>query len=809
MDYIQDIRRAGNLPYPNLIRAYATSNQERCFLEPENPSKAAGAGNQHQTAAEGALERSIKFRFGSFGSISHVYRRDRAGQGFHFVIYFRRDRGDIDHGLARSNEDIYECAKMNILRHPLSKDLNNPVYTTREPITHPLVQGLLRLNNYPSIPDAVMSGPMLPRYSLSPGEVQDPSKPGQFSKPKHMQPAALTKVFEIPELCMAIMLELGHRWGDLSNLGRTCQTVMCAINNISTRVDITRGNFLNLEFSDAEINTVNAGATPEALLSGKVMKPPSSQFLVVSNVRYPYEAPEGGEDEPDEFGLPARPKGKSFKLTAERRVIDTYRLLRTIDSRGHQIKILHLHAVPNFDIPLLKKCLERLPNLETLGVYNCELLHFGETIPFLEAVIEHNNKPGNKFVRPDFSPVYYPGLPVGAEGRTGEYGVIPSDQGLIDTRRAIVAALRKVVFLALSNNIDWFTPGTAMRQYLERIPFALGSLRYILEACYNIYYHEQGFYYPFFEEILKRNIQMDNNGPRHEEMCRTLYNDLILAVEGRPMERDKLLALTTSGKHFQLIHCAFCSTSLPAYFFTQKSVNRQADQVECCGCQLTTQLNYQVDNFFREKKGVLRILFKDERITDIGSFLNAKRTATPEELGNPKFDFWLVSVKSKAEVAAARPRDGGDGTGDLILDGRPGPDNDEEAKQVWIWKERVVKAMRYAKASIDQGSATLEKTIADYDREIKYLDDLYFNGRGLRWAADRRKNRDRVDLIYRYIEQEKARCGLAQMQGRHGAKLAANWDDEIKKYREMVWIQAGIIKNKGPRHVYETNGGVY
>ncbi|KAI1483532.1 hypothetical protein K445DRAFT_8253 [Daldinia sp. EC12] len=803
MDYIQDIRRAGNLPYPNLIQDYATSNQERFFLEPEEPQKA-GAGNQHQTVQEGALEKAIQFRYGSFGSISHVYRKSRPGKGFHYLIYFRRDRGDIDHGLARSNEDVYECAKMNILRHPLSNDPNNPVYTTLEPITLPLVKNLLRLNNYPSIPDAVMSGPMLPRYNLTSREAQDGSKPGRFSKPKHAQPAALTKVFEIPELCMGIMREVGYRWGDLSNLGRTCQTIMSAINNVSTRVDITSGNFLNLEFSDSEVNAANAKATPEDLLLGKFMKPPSPQFLVVSNVRHPYKAPKGGEDKPDEFGFPARPKGESFKVAAERRIIDTYRLLRTIDSRGHQIKILHLHAVPNFDVPLLKKCLERLPNLETLGVYNCELLHFGQTIPLLEAVIAHNNKSGNK-VRPDFSPFYYPGLPVGVKGRTGEYGVIPSDQGLIDTRRAIVAVLRKVVHLALTNDIDWFTPGTAMRQYLERIPFALGSLRYILEACYNIHYHEQGFYYPFLQDIIKRDIPFDNNTPRHEEMCRTVYNDLILAVEGKPMEREKLLALTTSGKYFALIHCAVCSTSLPAYFFTQESADRQADQVECCGCQLTTQLDCQVDNFFQEKKGVMHILFKDERITDISTFLNAKRTATSEELNNPKFDFWLVSVKTKAEVEAAKPEGGADV---FILDSRPGPAHDEDAKQVWIWRERVMKAMRYAKHTIDEGAKMLKQNIADCEREVEYLDDMYFNG-NLRYAADRRKNRDKVDVVLRYIEQEKARCGLAQMRGRHGIRLAANWDEEIKKYREMVQIKAGLIQNDGPRHVWESRAGMF
>ncbi|KAG4218996.1 hypothetical protein PC116_g32524, partial [Phytophthora cactorum] len=64
-------------------------------------------------------------------------------------------------------------------------------------------------------------------------------------------------------------------------------------------------------------------------------------------------------------------------------------------------------------------------------------------------------------------------------------------------------------------------------------------------------------------------------------------------------------------------------------------------------------------------------------------------------------------------------------------------------------------------------------------------------------------------VVLRYMEQEKARCGLAQMRGRHGIRLAANWDEEIKKYREMVRIKARLIQNDGPRHMWETRAGMF
>lgn len=57
--------------------------------------------------------------------------------------------------------------------------------------------------------------------------------PGQFSIPKKQQPSALAGVFETPELCTMIVNKIAHRWEDIANLSRTCQTILCGINHVT------------------------------------------------------------------------------------------------------------------------------------------------------------------------------------------------------------------------------------------------------------------------------------------------------------------------------------------------------------------------------------------------------------------------------------------------------------------------------------------------------------------------------------------------------------------------------------------------
>ncbi|KAI0895817.1 hypothetical protein F4806DRAFT_70682 [Annulohypoxylon nitens] len=42
------------------------------------------------------------------------------------------------------------------------------------------------------------------------------------------------------------MSKIAHRWEDMSNLSRTCQTILYAINNVTTHVDIADGDLLNM-----------------------------------------------------------------------------------------------------------------------------------------------------------------------------------------------------------------------------------------------------------------------------------------------------------------------------------------------------------------------------------------------------------------------------------------------------------------------------------------------------------------------------------------------------------------------------------
>ncbi|KAI0149938.1 hypothetical protein F4776DRAFT_672101 [Hypoxylon sp. NC0597] len=802
MDYYQDLRPSGDLPYPNLIRAYAYSNQQGYFMEPTKETGNASNGSLRRTMVEQHLETAIAQRYPTFGGVSHLYKMDRLGKGYHEFVFYRRNRGTVDHGLGRRDEDTFECAKYNILRHPRQNDSNNPNYAAKNPgLVTGMDREMLALTNYPFLSHTVMSAPLLPRCipRLGSQSSQDTVVEGQFLMTTKKQPSALTKIFTTPELCLKILSEIGARWDDLGNLSRTCQMIMFALNEVSTHVDLTKGEFLNLDFPNNDVDEANARATAEDIATnGKFMRPAPAEFLILSNIRGQYLGAEDGEGEPDNQGYPAPPRGRYYRRNAEDRLPDTYRLFSTINVRGSRIRMLHFHSTPYLDVSVLEKCLDELPNLQVLGVHNCELLHFGMTVPLLEAIIARNKKPGASFVRSDFSPFYYYGRQRQDDGRKGEYGVIPSDMGTVDTRRAVTAVLYTAVPLALKNGIDWFTPGTGLRKFLDRLPFSLGSIRYILEALFNLNHFKQGLY----DEARGAkeqapNLDSENDALWNYIMGRTLYNDLVIAVHGKAMDANALDSTMMSRGYFTLVTCAFCEAELPSYFFTEESANRRVDQIQCCGCQLQDLLSQQIDNFFQEKKEVVRSLFNDPNINNVDSYLNAKRVATEAEINNPQFHFWIVAVKTKAEVRKSY-------SGGLVLDGRPSPDHPEHTKEIWVWKDRVVQAMTHAMRYIDGGHQRAQQAIAHCQEGIEELDDLYYNGE-LPSQFDIKQNRNEADKLRCLIDQELARCGSGQMGGRHGTKLAADWDAEITKYRQLVQAMVGVVENQGPYNTVWNN----
>ncbi|KAI4862790.1 hypothetical protein F4820DRAFT_459950 [Hypoxylon rubiginosum] len=773
MDYMGS--SSSGLPYPNLIKEYASGDHQAFFREPVGPRST----NTLRKVPEEPIDELVKEYTPTFGSLSPVYEKEVKNRTLR-LTFFREDRGTIDHGLGRNSEDEYECAKFNVLRHPHPKDDDNPNYSTDSSPVTGLNDAYLKLVNYPNIPGTVMSAPLLPRY----GPLSEPTdrKDGQFRTVKAQQPSAFTRVLETTELCQKLMLEIGHRWGDLSNFTRTCQTVLFAMNKISTRVDLTKSNFLNLDKTDAQIQADRA--------QGHDTISASAVFLILSDIRGEYREAEVGEGDPNRSGDPSCPRGTYDRPSATQRVVHTYLLLKSIHLRGTQMRFLHLHSVPNLDTAVLRRCLGGLPNLEVLGVHNCELLHFGTAREVLDLIIYHNKEPGFKRVRSDFSPYYYTGLPRDHKGHKGEFGVVPSDHEMIETRRAIAAVLFTVVPMAIENNIDWFSPGTGMRQFLERIPFALGTVRYILEAIYSIYR---------FETATMRDLQRKKL-PSHlfnllrDAMRRTLNCDLVLAVEGKSMSTYTLNATMTRGEDFHLVTCGFCAARLPSYFYTTESCGRQPDQIQCSGCQLCLHLENQVDNFFQEKKETLRILFDDERFTGMDQYLNLTRVATNEEIGDSGFPFWSIAAISKEDfLHDLRTGTIGGLPGLPILDERPGPGFPNRYKRVVLWQDQVLKAAAHTHDNIDNGRERILKEIAADREDIRELTSLRARSTGEAIA-----NRDAADNIDRGIDLKMAKCGEAQMGGKHGTNAAANWNREVVRYHQLAGVKAGTLVNNGP-----------
>ncbi len=151
MDYIYDIRPNRDLPYTNLIAQYTAADHAASFREPENPSQKSGSGTREPTSEEQSIEQYIKSRFGSFGSVSHSFRRGSPGE-YYYAVHYRKDRGSLEHGLGRNDEEFYECAKYNTLRHPRAAGCNNPEYGLKKPgdLSEP-DKRMLELNGYPYI----------------------------------------------------------------------------------------------------------------------------------------------------------------------------------------------------------------------------------------------------------------------------------------------------------------------------------------------------------------------------------------------------------------------------------------------------------------------------------------------------------------------------------------------------------------------------------------------------------------------------------------------------------------------------------
>jgi hypothetical protein len=132
---------------------------------------------------------------------------------------------------------------------------------------------------------------------------------------------------------------------------------------------------------------------------------------------------------------------------------------------------MQFHRIPFLTTEILSLLIPKMTGLKILGIYNCQLIHVGETIKLLNIIKTDKLLDRENHISLDFSPNYHLG-PVEEPGNPyslGSYGVT-WDNWNHDTTISVWALVARIVPQARSQGVDFESEHTAFRQWLERSP---------------------------------------------------------------------------------------------------------------------------------------------------------------------------------------------------------------------------------------------------------------------------------------------------------------------------------------------------
>ena len=112
-----------------------------------------------------------------------------------------------------------------------------------------------------------------------------------------------------------------------------------------------------------------------------------------------------------------------------------------------------------------------MKNLRVLGIYQCPLIHVGDTMKLLDIIQTDKPKGKENQILLDFWPNYHVG-PVHEPGNprtVGSYGVT-WDNWNADTRLALWCLISRIIPQARKQDVDFESPQSMFRQWLEKSP---------------------------------------------------------------------------------------------------------------------------------------------------------------------------------------------------------------------------------------------------------------------------------------------------------------------------------------------------
>ncbi|KAI8626663.1 hypothetical protein F5Y19DRAFT_445708 [Xylariaceae sp. FL1651] len=429
---------------------------------------------------------------------------------------------------------------------------------------------------------------------------------------------------------------------------------------------------------------------------------------------------------------------------------------------GYIFTHVRLHGLPWLNMAALKRIIPAMPNLEALTVSQCFLLNFGATKSFVKLINKTNVERADltlPWLEADFIPFYFKGPKYkqgGHGGHVGEYGILPEDNGTFDTTRAVAAHLLKIWALCAKGRQDFFTPGKGFRAFLDMLPWKLYTLPTILKAISNIHDFNEHVHHSAVANLAPRYT----TGAQHRDgddkppvispelkmaMELTLWQDLMVACNGRPMVKTELQDILVVRGALSLDCCRKCDTRMPAYFFQAHILSRRAEYVICHGCQLSTYLKDNIYRLYSQRRDLAKMIFKrDERECSLRHILKkAKPGAIPKRFAGMTDALWHGF---KDEIPA--------------------------------YIEKIHRG-RY-ELDLQRPHLSHDDQIANYDA---------------------RKKLERKELW------EEFQLGLSQRvpELTAGVPMARSWEFNIRQYRADLALQTGDLVNSGPIPVYNAN----
>ncbi|KAI1501189.1 hypothetical protein F5X99DRAFT_428603 [Biscogniauxia marginata] len=771
MDFPCDFYPSGKNPLP-LLKRWVGEEDQQCFhLEPFEPTIEGGAGKE--------LPREENIRppwgFGEFSKVFVYPTSKEPGAYKHLRVFSTNLVGKNRRlNIYRNDETEFELAKYNPLRHPKPKDWNNPNLQGKHNVpVEGLEKAVLDLVNYPRISKCVMDGPL----NFAPKNVELPMAD---------QPPALSAVFSTPELFQLLIGHLWDRWEDLGNLFRTSQFSASCIQNNICHVEFATSTFRGLEHKSKK----------------EKEKLRYSPLLLVSPGRsFYYPTAESLDDNArDSHGFPTHTGGKYGDISFERSVGNWFRCLGAIHEHTRGFTHVMFRGCEWLDMKALRAIVFAIPKLEAISVHQCFLLHFGHTEEFINLLNEVNEtrEPDMPKLRGDFTPMYYRGAK-DPRYRTGEYGVIPNDEGHIDTRRAVVARLCRISRMCDDSGIDFLTPGKAFRAYLDRLPFKFGTLPTILMAIATLWDIENGRHHKAVADInyptmLKEVVELERaviSSRVLREMYATTWRDLIIAVNGASMDLCDLDKLMFLRGELTLERCAFCGICLPAYFFKEEMIARQPGQVMCHGCQMVAYLNQQSNNFYQARRLIANQIF---------TIHHGRTDLTLKQL--VKIEQKIRKVNQFARALEKR------GEGEHKKEDKAFKIKYIEKKHKYgdkLTKRRY--AMREARRLDKEFPALLELEIRDYEENIRGLRADLRNGIPDNSTTPRIS--DQIRCLKYMASKALAQAGHGQLVVPEKVdRTAASWEDELDWYRGCWAQESGQFKNRGPYGMFNADSNM-